>query len=199
MKPLSIYLAALLFLQACSGSEKPVSTNISNQDSVPTYSYYGEKDKLYSSISISNDTIDVFAEKYLGEISMSSPFHCFDSVKLMDGFIINSYPIDTVNFDDNTATDTIYTAIKHTDTLIFAKANSGIFLWKMRANTDEIKIDTNIYISCSKKAINDMFSVDIRKENFSFIISSPGDYYHYTIKDGTIVKLVYEVDFEGVN
>lgn len=183
----------LLCLASCSNNNK---SNVINHNSGNRYE---DKEYTYTSISVNKDTIDIFAEKYIEKLYSTSPYFNFDSVRLMRKFSINKYGIDSINFDDNTEIDTIITATLKSDTLVFAKANSGIFLWKMKLHTNNIKIDTNIVIFNSKSVIYNLFNIDILYNNFCFLISGSGEYYEYTIKDGKVNMIVFQVDFEGVN
>jgi hypothetical protein len=190
---LSYLILLFILLTGCSDNEK-FNSNLHKTDN-----FHGDNENLYTYISIKKDTIDIFAEKYIENLYSTSPYFNFDSVSLMGSFSINKYGIDSINFDDDTEIDTIITAIFNRDTLVYAKANSGIFLWKMRLHTDKIKIDHDIYISCLKQNIYNKFKIDNSCNNFIFVIYGVAEYFQYTIIDGNVDMIMFDVDFEGVN
>jgi len=179
-----IYIILILLLYSC---------NISNI--VEKQAYTRDTELPFTHIVIDNDSISIFAEKYVDNIHRYSFYHNFDTVVKSNKFLITKHITDSLNFNDYTEIDTFITAISNSDTLVYANAYSGILLWKMRLHSKEIKADTNLYVSCSLETINELFNIEIRSTISNFIVSSPGEIYNYTIKDGVVTNITFDMEF----
>jgi hypothetical protein len=104
-----------------------------------------------------------------------------------------------INFNDETETDTIILFTNTVDTIIYAKAYSGTFLWKMNILSNSVKLDTNVGVGCLKSFIQ----LKLRQNKISDFVSVWGEdaaeTLYITFKNDTVSNIRYEMHFEAVN
>ncbi len=145
------------------------------------------------------DTINFFSESFVENQYNLFPLLSFEYARSLHQYTIKHIGIDSINFDDSTEVDTIYIVSGNEDTLLYAKANSGIFLWKMVLNSVKDTLDTGIAIGCSADVLSKKFKINTLPDSCIFCMSGPSENYYFVIKNKTVKKIYYDIDFEGNN
>lgn len=146
-----------------------------------------------------NDTTDLFNPSFVYRLTTSSPIFEFDSMANMPAYQKWYSGIDSINFDDSSETDTLVTLVRGADTLLFAKANSGMFLWKMKLSSNKIVLDTNISVSCKKSVFFSKLGLSSLARNVLIWGDGAGETFQFVFNLDTLTEILYEMHFEAMN
>jgi len=146
-----------------------------------------------------NDTTDIYDPSFVSRLIRSSSIFKFDSTTNMSGFQKWYNAIDSINFNDDTKTDTLITFAEGSDTLLFAKAYSGIFLWKMKLGSTKVILDTNINISCKKSILLSKLGLAALANNVLVWGEDGAETFYFVFKGDTLNQVLYEMHFEAIN
>ena len=145
------------------------------------------------------DTTDLFDGAFVSRLVRSSPVLTLDSLTNTSAFQKTYQGTNEINFDDDTETDTLIYFTHKTDTIIYAKANSGPFLWKMNLHTSNTILDTNVAIGCRKSILKaKLRSKDL--SDFALVWGEDAaETFYFTFQGDTLTNIRYEMHFEAVN
>lgn len=144
------------------------------------------------------DTTDVFMPDISRRLT-SSPIFNFDFISASSTFKKRLIGIDNINFDDSTDVDTLIQFVSGLDTVVYAKANSGIFLWKMVLASKAVVLDNDVYISCGKNIFKSKLHSDSISDNLFITGDDGGETFCFKFRDDTLREIRYEMHFEAVN
>lgn len=145
-----------------------------------------------------DDTTDVFKPDIASHLT-SSPSIVFDSIAEMPSFTKRYVVNHGINFDDSTDIDTVVEFANNADTILYAKANSGMFLWKMTLKTKLIVLDKNVFVSCKKEVLRLKLNLDTIWNNLILTGEDGGETYRFFFKNDTLNKINYEMHFDAIN
>ncbi|MBX2905468.1 MAG: hypothetical protein KF744_05485 [Taibaiella sp.] len=145
-----------------------------------------------------NDTTDIFNPEVANHLKSSQLFS-FDSIIKISAFEKSVEAIYDVNFDDSTEVDTIIKFANLSDTIIYAKANSGLFLWKMSLQSSLFILDRDIFVSCKKQVFRSKCLIDTVYNILSVSGEDAAETFYFTFDNDSLKRIEYVMHFEAVN
>ncbi len=145
------------------------------------------------------DTTDIVDDKFITRVLDTNSSICIAQILESKKLNLDIKTSDSINLDDRTLKDSIFVLFNHRDTLVYGKAYSGIFLWRLHLQTSNLTIDTTLTIDCKKNMLARKFNLsDIA--NVVRVRDEMGTNTFYFIFSNNILKeIVFYCDFEGVN
>ncbi len=148
---------------------------------------------------VTPDTTELFDKAFVSRLVRSSPVLTLNSLTNTSAFQKTYHGTKEINFDDDTETDTLIYFTHQTDTIIYAKANSGPFLWKMNLHTSNIVWDTNVAIGCIKSTLNAKLKSKALADFAVVWGEDAAETFYFSFHGDTLTNIRYEMHFEAVN
>lgn len=147
-----------------------------------------------------SDTLDIVDDEFINRVigSNSSRIN-FSQIEKTGNYVQTLITSDSLNFDDRYIKDSLYVLSSKYDTLLYAKAYSGVFLWKMHLQDTILHLDTNININCDKKIFVDKFKLVDFKRVVKVRDDMGGNNFYFVFENGILKEIFFYYDFDGLN